>query len=294
MNQHRLLFELDRVASRFRLLRFWQLLAASWFVAALAGLVLWAAKVSLARPLNPAVPLLAVASLALAGVGVWLATASARDFGWVARQIEAAFPELRTCLLAAVEQRPNLPGGHFGYLQSNVIHQALLHADRHEWCQVVPMGRIATAAAANVFALTLFVAVLAGIALTAVSPSSAAAVLAGHRPVASGPGFTVKVEPGNTEVERGTSLLVLARIAGQMPPEAMLVMKPVGGEESRLAMSASLNDPVFPWSINLWITPSSLAARRRRRFTSPFLNIRDWRRPTRDLFIRLTRAWSRA
>ena len=38
MNQHRLLFELDQVAARFRLLRFWQLLAAAWLVAALVGL----------------------------------------------------------------------------------------------------------------------------------------------------------------------------------------------------------------------------------------------------------------
>src|SRR5439155_23594504 len=160
------------------------------FVAALVGLMVWCAKVALARPLHPAIPLLAFAAAVLAGVGMWLATASARDIRWVARQIEIAFPELRTCLLAAVEQRPALPGGRFGYLQSNVIHQALLHADRHEWRQVVPMGRIAAAAAANVAALTLFMAVLAGIALTAVSPSSAAAVLAGHRPLATGPGFS--------------------------------------------------------------------------------------------------------
>ena len=90
MNQHRLLFELDRVASRIRLLRFWQLLAAAWFVAALVGLVLWIAKVALARPLNPAIPLLAGVALLLAGVGIWLATTSARDIRWVARQIEAA------------------------------------------------------------------------------------------------------------------------------------------------------------------------------------------------------------
>jgi hypothetical protein len=245
MNQHRLLFELDRVASRFRLLRFWQLLAAAWLVAALAGLALWGAKVGLARPLNPAPPLLAVAALALAGVGVWLATATARDFRWVARQIEAAFPELRTCLLAAVEQRPDLPDGRFGYLQSTVIRQALMHADRHEWRQVVPTGRIAAAALGNFAALVLFMAVLAGLAFTVVSPSSAAAVLGGRRSSPAGPGFTVTVEPGNTEVERGTSLLVLARVAGQMPPEATLIMKPAGGEEARLAMSASLNDPVF-------------------------------------------------
>ncbi len=245
MNQHRLLFELDRVAGRFRLLRFWQLLAAAWFVAALAGAALWGAKLLLARPMLPAVPLLAVAALVLAGVGVWLATAAARDIRWVARQIEATFPELRTCLLAAVEQRPSLPDGRFGYLQSNVIHQALIHADRHEWREVVPMRRIAAAALANVAGLVLLIAVMLGLALTAVSPSSAAAVLSGIRSGHTGPRFAVTVEPGNTEVERGTSLLVLARIAGQMPPEATLVMKPQGSDEARLAMSSSLNDPVF-------------------------------------------------
>jgi hypothetical protein len=245
MNQHRLLFELDRVASRFRLLRFWQLLAAAWFIAAMLGLVFWAAKVLLARPLDPAVPLLAITAIILAGISVWLATVSARDVRWIARQIETAFPDLRTCLLTAVEQRPALASGHFGYLQTSVIHQALLHADRHEWCQVVPMGRIAAAAAANVLTLLLFIGVLAGMALTAVSPSSAAAALVGRKPTTSGPGFSVKVEPGNTEIERGSSLLVLARITGQVPPEATLIARPVGGEESRLAMAASLNDPVF-------------------------------------------------
>ena len=179
----------------------------------------------MARPLNPAIPILAIAALALAGVGVWLSTLSARDIRWVARQIETTFPELRTCLLAAVEQRPALADGRFGYLQSNVIHQALMHADRHEWRHVVPMGRIAAAALGQAIAFVAFLVVLAGLAFTAVSPSSAAAALGSLRPLATGPGFTVKVEPGDTEVERGTSLLVLARVAGQMPPEATLVMK---------------------------------------------------------------------
>src|SRR5262249_51182681 len=158
-NHHRLLSELDRVATRFRVLRFWQLLAAAWTAAALLALGLWAAKAGFAAPLRPALPLMVIIALALVGVAIWLATASARDIRWVARQIEAAFPELRTCLLAAVEQRPNLSDGRYGYLQSNVIHQALLHAHRHEWTQVVPARRIALAAAGNVVALLVFIGV---------------------------------------------------------------------------------------------------------------------------------------
>jgi len=245
MNQHRLLFELDQVASRFRLLRFWQLLAAAWLVAALCGLVVWVLKYGTGGSWNAAVPLLALIAAVLAGVGIWQSTAWARDRAWVARRIEAAFPELHSCLLAAVEQRPALPGGRFGYLQSNVIHQALTHADRHEWREVVPMRRIATAALTNLATFALFLAVLLGIAFT-IAPQSTAATIAGLTPSSlSGSAFSVTVEPGDTEVERGTSLLVLARVQGRMPPEAALVYQAEGAEEARLAMSSSLNDPVF-------------------------------------------------
>ncbi|HEY2414250.1 MAG TPA: hypothetical protein VGI40_18545, partial [Pirellulaceae bacterium] len=247
MNQHRLLFELDRVAQRFRMLRLWQYLSAAWLIAAFVGLAALALKFATQMPLGAAVPVVCVAAVMLTIAFVWMATLTARDDRWVARQIEAAFPDLHSCLITAVEQRPSLPNGRFGYLQANVIHQALAHADRHEWRQVVPTARIATAAAGNAAALTLFLVVLGGIAFLKVSPSSASALLAALRPSGSGGGFAVTVEPGDTEVERGTSLLVLAKIAGQMPPDAMLIMKPSEGEgeESRLAMAASLNDPVF-------------------------------------------------
>src|SRR5689334_18679650 len=98
MNQHRLLFELDRVAMRFRLLRFCHYLAAAWLAAAVIGLVAWGLKVGLASPLSAAVPFLCVFAAALTIAGTVFAALSARDNRWVARQIEGAFPELRTCL----------------------------------------------------------------------------------------------------------------------------------------------------------------------------------------------------
>jgi hypothetical protein len=245
MNQHRLLFELDRVAQRFRMLRLWQYLSVAFLIATLVGLAALAIKFVTQMPLGAAVPVVCLLAVALTIVFVWMATLTARDDRWVARQIEAAFPELHSCLITAVEQRPSLPNGRFGYLQVNVIHQALAHADRHEWRRVVPTTRIATAAAGNAVALMLFLAVLAGIAFLKVSPSSASALLDALRPSSAGSRFAVTVEPGDTEVERGSSLLVLAKIAGQMPPEATLIVTPNEGEELRLAMSASLNDPVF-------------------------------------------------
>ncbi|MEX2177047.1 MAG: hypothetical protein WD872_21975 [Pirellulaceae bacterium] len=245
MIHDRLLDELDKVAARYRQLRFWQGLAAAWLLAALVGLGLLALKRTAGGAFTLAVPVLLLGSVALAGLGIWLAITSARNYPWIARQVEAAFPELRTCLLAAVEQQPELPGGRFGYLQASVIHQALLHSYRQPWKQVVPTRRIALAMAGNLTTLTLLVAVLFALGFTAGAGPGAVAALAGARPLLSDSGFAVTVEPGDTEVEKGTSLLVLARVQGQIPAEATLVFAAASGEESRLVMSRSLDDPVF-------------------------------------------------
>ncbi len=245
MNQQRLWFELDRVASRVRLLRFWLALAAAWLIAAGVGIALWSIRTSLGAPSGVSVLLQCVIAAVFAAAGVWLAATSARNYGWIARRIEATFPELRTCLLAAVEQRPDLPGGRFGYLQSSVIHQALYHADRNAWTSVVPTKQIVAAAAVNVATFAMFLAVIALVALSVGPAADSAAILAGAARAAQGNQFTAKVEPGNTEVERGTSLLVLARITGAMPAEATLMFQSEAGEESRLPMSPSLDDPIF-------------------------------------------------
>ena len=249
MMQHRLQDELDRVAARYRHLRFWQGLAAAWLLAALAGLSVLALK-TVVGGFALAIPAIVAAALLLAAAGVWLAVASARNPVWIARQIEAAFPELRTCLLAAVEQRPELPGGRFGYLQANVIHQALLHAHRQRWEQVVPTRRIAWAMVANAATLSLLVVVLFAIGFAAGSSPEAIAALSGAGPLAGSGQFTVTVEPGDTEVEKGTSLLVLARVAGDIPAEATLVYASASGDQTSLTMSRSLDDPLFGKSIS--------------------------------------------
>jgi hypothetical protein len=248
MMQHRLLDELDKVTARYRHLWFWQALAAAWLLAAIVGLAMLALRASLGLGSAALIPLLVVGALALAGGGIWLAVTAARNPLWTARQIEAAFPELRTCLLAAIEQRPDLPDGRFGYLQANVIHQALLHAQRQHWEEIVPARRIAWAMVANAASMALLVAVLFAIGFAA-GRSPQIAALAGAGAAAAGSGqFSLTVEPGDTEIERGTSLLVLARVAGQVPAEATLVVA-ADGEDSRFPMSRSLNDPLFGKSI---------------------------------------------
>jgi hypothetical protein len=197
-------------------------------------------------PTSLAAPLAVLAAAALAGIGAWLASSAARDPRVVARRVEAEYPELRTCLLAAVEQKPELPGGRFGYLQASVIRQALSHAQRHPWAEIVSQKSIVLAALANCLAMLIFAIALAAVVFTVARPvANAAAALAGRGLGELGSGFAVVVEPGDAEVERGTSVMVLARVTGRMPADATLVIEPQTGESTRLPMNASLDDPVF-------------------------------------------------
>lgn len=240
----RLLAALERVAVRFRRLRFWQSLAAAWLATALVGALFAAimAKTSW-RPANP-VALLAAAGL-IAAIGcVVRHLIERRNDHWVAQQIEARYPELKSCLLTAIEQRPELPGGQYGFLQDRVIRQALYHAQQHAWPRVVSSRRMAGAALLNLATLGMLIAVLAGLGWQA-SQQNQTALARSEQQSPAGGKLSVTVEPGNTEVERGTSLLVLARYQGEQPADATLVYQAPGGEANRLAMSKTLKDPVF-------------------------------------------------
>ena len=244
MIEQRLFAALERAAARFRKLRFWQCLALGWLAAAVAGTliaaVIWATGW---RPSHP-IAMLAGFGAAAALACVVIAFASARNRHWVAEQIEARHPELKSCLLTAIEQRPELPGGRYGFLQERVIHQALYHAQQHDWPRVVSSRRMAAAVLANVATLGMLVAVTFALgwqssrrSLAELSPAEAPLLAAGKR------SFTV--EPGDAEVERGASLLVLARYQGEQPAEATLVFQSPNSEANQLAMSKTLKDPVF-------------------------------------------------
>lgn len=252
MMQTRLRWQLDQVAARYRRLRTWQVLAFVWLAAAALGAVVLVVRIVALLPVRAAVPLLCLAPCLLAAIGLWWAAKRSRDDVWLARQIESRYPDLGKCLLAAIELRPDLPDGRYGYLQASVIQQALDHSRRHAWNEIVSRRQIVFAALANVATFLLFVVAVIGV-VKIVPPAGAAALLI-PGPLQSllpGEQFSMTVEPGDTDVEKGTSLLVLARIQGTMPPSATLHYQADGREPGTLPMPASLDDPVFGGRIPL-------------------------------------------
>ena len=59
----------------------------------------------------------------------------------------------------------------------------------------------------------------------------------------------ITVTPGDTQVERGTGLVVTARFGSTPPAEATLILVSVSGKTTRLPMARQLADPVFGASL---------------------------------------------
>ena len=234
---------LDRVGRRFRHARLWGTLAVCWLAWAILGLGLSALlDRSLTLPLPGPWLLAAYASLAAATglVGATLALRTARDRRWVARRIEARHPELAAGLLAAVEQDAAAPLGPLGFLQVAVIRQVLDHRRTHDWDQAVPTWTLRGSKLAHWSALGLLLFASFGLAGQSRSNDVRRASA-----LALANAADLMVEPGDAAIERGNSLLVVARFGKGVPVEADLVIEGIEAAGSRRPMTRSLEDPTF-------------------------------------------------
>jgi hypothetical protein len=161
------------------------------------------------------------------------------DLRAVAAAIEREHPGVRHLLTTAAEQEPDPVTGEFGFLQLRVIEQVLTHPDRKVWEQSC-QRKFTSAATAQNLALVALAIVFA---------------LEGNQmrwPARVGPTWLaegVAVTPGDTQVERGTGLVVTARFGSTPPAEATLVVVSVSGKTRRLPMARQLADPVFGASL---------------------------------------------
>jgi hypothetical protein len=233
---------LEQVARRFRHVRLWGALALCWLAWAIVlGMVVWALSYLGETPIPTRwlLGLLAIAVTTGAALAIW-AMHSVRDPRWVARRIEAKYPDLRTGLLAAVEQTAESPSQKFGFLQTAVINQALEHRRGHDWDLTVSTRKLQGVELAHGVALLGFAALLCIFMFRshAQDRDRAAEILESGA-------SEVTIEPGDAELERGTSLLVVARFQGRVPPESSLVVLEGSGSAGRRPMTRSLEDPAF-------------------------------------------------
>jgi hypothetical protein len=162
------------------------------------------------------------------------------DSGAVISALEREHPELRHLLSTAAEQKPDAESGQFRYLQLRVINEVLQHPRRILWKQ-----NLKTQMAASGKRCLAAVAALV-IVLLVLQHGSPHARLASASQQAEG----ITVTPGDTEVERGTSLVISARFGRDVPAEATLVLVSASGKTRYIPLERHLADPVFGGSLS--------------------------------------------
>ena len=230
---------LARQQQRYRLLF---ALAICWgAVAALAFGAFLLARYLL--PLPPTVLLLGVGIAAVIGafIASRIVSRSAPNYRQIAQQIQTTKPETHTLLVTAVEQERD-EAGRLGYLQERLLGEALDVIRKEQNLAAVPRGKMALAGLVQCIALAVLLAVLFTVPR---APSMNGSILANI--TSSAPKVTVT--PGDASIERGSSLVILARFDGSVPPEATLVVTTNGGTAQRIPLAKNLNDPVFGASI---------------------------------------------
>jgi hypothetical protein len=234
MNCH-LKARLESVAERQRRLRLWCNLAACWAGAALAGLGLMALQRSTGWTSSLGCPTLALLSVAALVVVLLRQRRAEPDWRALARQIEGRYPGLDGRLLTAIEQEPQ-GGRDLGFMQERLVREVLGQSQRNDWADVVPNSRLRWAQAAHWLALVLLAGALSGLRATG-----------GRHLLARNPDFDfrIMVSPGDTQLERGESLVVVARFGRALPANVDLVIGPATVAPRRIPLVKSLSDPLF-------------------------------------------------
>ncbi len=229
---------LDPVARSSQKWQLWRGLAFCWATLAIGGLC--AVEATRAHGWPSAIGFFLLLAAGIAGAVMVIRHFRTRplDYQAIARQIEKENPELHALLLTAVEQEPNAPGGQLNYLQQRVVLEALDQQRRGGWA--AGMSRRHRLALLGHWAAFGCFAVILATLFPHFSISLPSGLWAG---AAESNG--VLVSPGDTNLERGSSFVVLARFNGRLPVSAELVVKTDNEMEQRIALTKNLDDPVF-------------------------------------------------
>jgi hypothetical protein len=238
MMEPRLKNELAAAELTLRRTQLWRELAFCWLAAAAAGILflLLQGVSGWTSPILWIVPLLA----ALIGSAVvWRRHQHRKEsFASLVTDLERDHPELRYLLSAAVEQEPDAAG--FTYLQLRVIDEVLAHPQRESW----PHRFEHKLAHAKIGGLVSLTAALSALLVLAYGARHAHPIFSTW--LAGG----VTVTPGDTQIERGSTLVISARFGGEPPAEAALLLVSASGKQQRIPLERHLADPVFGASLN--------------------------------------------
>ena len=157
-----------------------------------------------------------------------------RDLGSVAQRIERRFPDIDQKLLTAIEPiKPN----ESEFLRSKLIEETLLQAQSQHWEKVVPKWKLGM-----LWSLQWMLLGATIVASWMLHTKSTGVLNASDR--TGSRGFEWTVEPGSTQIEKGSDLLVSVRFSDDFSDDLLLIAESPSGESQSVRMQRSLRDPI--------------------------------------------------
>ena len=233
---------LRRVRRRLQIQRQWRGLACSGAtIAVLAVAAIWAAN---QEHISGPVAGWGLAAILLLGVAasVVVAVLSYRKPVEVARRVEQHFPGLNQRLLGALASQSTTADDQVGYLRARLLRETRRHAIIYDWRTIVPTWRLWMTRCTGVIALLSAGGLTFHLTRMPYPAPAATLAAAPHPPAAPA---LVHLEPGDTEVERGSSLVVVAGFGDTVPSQATLVVQTPNTEPILVPMVRLLDDPVW-------------------------------------------------
>ncbi|MCM2369933.1 DUF4175 family protein [Aporhodopirellula aestuarii] len=242
MLENELRQRLQQVTRRFRQRQWWWGVAAIALITAVVGMSMLPRVAMGKADATVTVLVLLGTAVVLSFIAFVISASSYRDPTPIARKIESKFPSLQQRLLTAISVSNN-PDLQAGYLQQQVLREACDHSDRYAWTEAISNRQVWLSRLSGMGALALMMAVL-GVMLFPPTPGSSGLASLPQQSI-----HDVAVSPGDTEVERGTNLLVTARFDGKfadfVPSEGELRVVFADTSELRSPMKRNLQDPVL-------------------------------------------------
>lgn len=182
----------------------------------------------------------------IALIGFWRINSKERSAREIARKVEAKHPELRSALLAAMDQEPD-SNGELSYLQKELLGDVTEHAVKNKWVKEVSGKRLIGAAWGQFAALVAFCLTAWFLLGSVPDPNSVADKPAAPETPAEVSESQIAVTPGDVELEKGSRLIIEAKFSGKLPPTAMLVLESGKDVKStqKIPMQGGLDDSVF-------------------------------------------------
>jgi len=163
----------------------------------------------------------------------------------IARIIEHKHTALDSLLLTAIDHEPQAQEPTT-FLHERLIDQTLARAATQNWPVTVANKPYTRALAAAWIAVIAFVATDIALRIHSRSDSRITSNASLITQPATPTVFTAMLTPGDTEVERGSRLIIEARFTGPVPADAILIVSEADGKiRDRLPMRLTVDEQVF-------------------------------------------------